>query len=87
MTNKKEGKEMKKKLIMGMTVASFIANPMAVYAADFKDTPTNTNNALEETSPVKENTEYKELEQTQVNVSHLESQQQIANNAIEEKKA
>lgn len=78
---------MKKKLIMGMTVASFIANPMAVYAADFKDTPTNTNNALEETSPVKENTEYKELEQTQVNVSHLESQQQIANNAIEEKKA
>lgn len=78
---------MKKKLIMGMTVASMVANPMAVYAADLKNTPTNTNNVLEEAPTIQDKTEYQEVEQAQAHVSQLEEQQQSANIAVEETKA
>lgn len=78
---------MKKKLIMGMTVASMVANPMAVYAADLKDSPTNTNNVLEEAPTIQDKTEYQEVEQAQAHVSQLEEQQQSTNIAVEETKA
>lgn len=70
-----------------MTVASMVANPMAVYAADLKDTPTNTNNVLEETPTIQDKTKYQEVEQAQAHVSQLEEQQQSANIAVEETKA
>ena len=76
-----------KKLIMGMTVASMLAHPMAVYAADIKDTPTNTNNVLEETPVVQDKTEYQAVEEAQAHVSHLEEQQQSANKNIQDTKA
>lgn len=87
MNKEGKGKEMKKKLIMGMTVASMVANPMAVSAADLKDTPTNTNNVLEETPTIQDKTEYQGVEQAQAHVSQLEEQQQSANIAVEETKA
>lgn len=84
---KGKGKEMKKNLIMGMTVASIIANPMAVYAADLKDAPTQSNNVLEETPTVQDKTEYQAVEDAKAHVSHLEEQQQSANKNIQNTKA
>ena len=78
---------MKKNLIMGMTVASMLANPMAVYAADIKDAPTQTNNVLEETPTVQDKTEYQAVEEAQELVSHLEEQQQSANKNIQDTQA
>lgn len=69
-----------------MTVASMIANPMAVYAADIKDTPNNTNNVLEETPTVQDKTEYQAVEQAQEHVTQLE-EQQSANKDIQDTKA
>lgn len=70
-----------------MTVASMLAHPMAVYAADIKDTPTNTNNVLKETPTVQDKTEYQAVEEAQAHVSHLEEQQQSANKNIQNTKA
>ena len=78
---------MKKKIIMGMTVASMLANPMAVYAADLKDAPTQTNNVLEETPTVQDKTEYQAVEDAKAHVSRLEEQQQSANKNIQNTKA